>query len=74
MDEAKVREMAANVNDLLVMHRRHNESIVRLLKVCLEQLQFKPNQHTEQQCIEAGRRRKDLIAALEFVIKEREQL
>jgi hypothetical protein len=68
MDEDKVREMAAKVEQLIAVHKEQFKLIRELMKVCLKHL----NDRRRIVPTETWRERQDLIAALEQLATEDE--
>lgn len=70
LDEAKVKELAANVNELLVNVKQQQETYRKILKLCLTHLEDR------RRLIPAGawEERNQLITALKEYLSEAEKL
>ena len=66
LDEAKVKELAANVNELLVNVKQQQETYRKILKLCLTHLEDRRRLIPDDTWAE----RQQLIAALKEVTNE----
>ena len=66
MDEDKVREIAANVEQLIAVHKKQHELMKKLLAIAVKHL----NDRRRIVPTETWRERQDLIAALEQLATE----
>lgn len=68
-DKAKMVALAENVNELLILRRKQNETTRQLLRVCLKHLKDRRSLIPT----EVWKERQELIAALEEFTKDKQE-